>query len=374
MYRENPIGSIRIIIGTILFVALYNILLLTYLSPYINPKNFWWISIIGLAYPITSILSFLVLIFVFWRKWTIRYTLLFFFLLGTPLHIRYFAWSFGNSPEDLKKQENSIRLMSYNVRLFDFYEQLDQDRKITKTGIFKLIEEIQPDILCFQEYLLDKSARPHVTDKELNELGGFIAKYDNNIWEYRDRYFGIATFSKLPIVGKGSLNTEFDDRFFGVYTDHVKNEDTFRVYNVHLQSIKFQQEEYEFFSDSLFMLIDHKKTLLGMVDKIRYAYAPRVDQTEAILAHAKKSPYPVIIAGDFNDTPMSYVYSKINQDFYDAFRQSSSGIGATYAGKVPAGRIDYIWHDENFKTNSFSVVKEVLSDHYPIWSDIKLLR
>ncbi|MFN5879874.1 MAG: hypothetical protein ACK44B_13465, partial [Flavobacteriales bacterium] len=68
----------------------------------------------------------------------------------------------------------------------------------------------------------------------------------------------------------------------------------------------------------------------------------------------------------FNDTPMSYSYNQFNRSLIDAFRNCSYGIGSTYVGKVPAGRIDYIFHTDDLSSSHFVIQKEAYSDHRAI--------
>jgi len=103
-----------------------------------------------------------------------------------------------------------------------------------------------------------------------------------------------------------------------------------------------------------------------LIDKLRIAYPKRAEQARTVMEHVKTSPYPTIVCGDFNDTPMSYAYNQFNQLLIDAFRNCSSGIGTTYVGKVPAGRIDYIFHSKNLHSANFSIQNEVYSDHRAI--------
>jgi endonuclease/exonuclease/phosphatase family metal-dependent hydrolase len=92
----------------------------------------------------------------------------------------------------------------------------------------------------------------------------------------------------------------------------------------------------------------------------------RAEQALTVMKHISTSPYPVIICGDFNDTPMSYTYSQFNKSLVDAFRNCSSGIGPTYAGRVPAGRIDYIFHSTSLNSIQFKIQSEIHSDHRAI--------
>jgi endonuclease/exonuclease/phosphatase family metal-dependent hydrolase len=78
------------------------------------------------------------------------------------------------------------------------------------------------------------------------------------------------------------------------------------------------------------------------------------------------SPYPVIVAGDFNDTPVSYSYRKIRKGLNDSFVSSGYGAGFTYRGKYPPNRIDYILYDNSLDCKVFNIFRIRYSDHYPI--------
>ena len=172
-------------------------------------------------------------------------------------------------------------------------------------------------------------------------------------------------FSKYPIIEKGDVifdsqsSTDFN---YCIYSDIVKNKDTFRIYNVHLQSIRLNETHYDFNKTK----ISDKKNYIAIRSiyrKLRVAYLKRAEQAKKIINHIKTAPYPVIICGDFNDTPMSYTYNQFNKGLVDAFRNASFGIGTSYVGKIPAGRIDYIFHSPSLFSSNFTIQKEVLSDH-----------
>ncbi len=85
-----------------------------------------------------------------------------------------------------------------------------------------------------------------------------------------------------------------------------------------------------------------------------------------------KSPYPVIICGDFNDVPNSYAYSKIGKNMHNAFVKKGAGIGRTFSRITPTLRIDNIFTDKKFTIEQYTRIKEKLIDHYPIIADITL--
>lgn len=338
------------------------LLLLSYLSPYVHPKSVWWIAFLGLAYPITLTFFFLTLIFLFFKKHKLKYLFLVLFILGIPLHLRLLSINFNTS----SNSSEVVKLMSYNVRLFDLYDWLPNDKTEIKNDILATIKDSKPKILCFQEYLLDKTANPHVKIKEINDVGNFKFSHQQVVQEQVNKYFGLATFSTFPIINKGSVFDESQQSQFCIFSDIVIKEDTIRVYNMHLQSIRFQKEDYRVFQATGITQSTFLQKVKNMARKIKNAYPPRVIQTEKIIAHIKTSPYPVIACGDFNDTPLSYVYNLFNKELNDAFRKAGNGIGRTYAGRIPVGRIDYIFVDPTLNTFDFKIHNEVLSDHFAI--------
>ena len=85
----------------------------------------------------------------------------------------------------------------------------------------------------------------------------------------------------------------------------------------------------------------------------------------------KNCPYPIIICGDFNDTPLSFSYHTLANELIDSFEKAGRGIGNSHT-KIPFLRIDYILHDSFFKTVKYNKHREALSDHYPISSELKI--
>ena len=82
---------------------------------------------------------------------------------------------------------------------------------------------------------------------------------------------------------------------------------------------------------------------------------------------------PVILCGDFNDTPLSYTYRRIQKAGYsDAFVAVGRGIMPTFAGKLPLLRIDYFWVNDKVMPLRFNRYRQKLSDHYPIILDFSI--
>lgn len=354
------------ILFKILTVLCLTSLVLAYLAPYVQAKTLWIIPFFGLAYPIIILVTLLfLLIWAFARsKWF--FVVLFFILIGGGLHFRIYSLPFGKISETNK---NSIKLLSYNVYNFGVYAaQLNKDFT-SRDSIFSFLKNEKADIVCFQEFYIQDLDKNFPTKDTLFKLLDAPYYHDRMSFNrHYKNYFGIAMYSKYPMITKGHIN--FDDSIkttnnFCIFADIVKDKDTFRVYNTHFQSVRFQQDDYELFGDSVYAGVKKSNVIL-MLKKLKLAYLKRANQGIKVFEHMEQSPYPVILSGDFNDTPMSYIYNLFYSKYIDAFRNSSSGIGATYAGKVPAGRIDYIFHSPKLQTSKFSIQKKAFSDHKAI--------
>jgi len=260
--------------------------------------------------------------------------------------------------------ENTISILTYNVRLFDYYQWSKDTASWQK--ILNFVRDENPDVVCFQEFITLPGTR-----HDLKSLKDALAPFPYSHVYYTDRVprkinFGMATFSKYPIVHKEMI--DFEESLNGsVVSDIVINMDTIRIYNCHLQSIRLRKD-YNDLIDSLIFNYSEKQ-----LDELKYisvrmkeAYIQRAEQVEIMASHIKSSPYPVVVCGDFNDTPFSYAYHKLSRNLKDAFIESGSGIGSTFRGSLPYARIDYILYGSSFKANHYHSRKIQWSDHYPV--------
>ena len=345
-------------------------LIISYISVYISPVYIWWPAFFGLAYPV--LLIFNLLFITYWlirRKWLFLISL-FAILIGW-IHISGFLQlDFAN-----KKQQDTdptFSLVSYNVRLFDLYNW--SNNKETRDKILSFFKEENPEIIGFQEFYYDQTKRFNTLDTLVKFLD---AKNIHTAFSTTVRgvyHFGIATMSKYPIVKRGEIKFR-NTKNLCIYSDIKIGNDTVRVFNSHLESIHLQPENYRYI-DSIEILNDSNQFAgaRDIMKRIKYAYQKRAGQANIISQHIKKSPYPVIVCGDFNDTPVSYTYRKIRGSLKDAFIESGTGFGLTYNRGFPALRIDYIFHSEKIISSDFRIEKVNFSDHFPLLCEMKILQ
>lgn len=234
-------------------------------------------------------------------------------------------------------------MLTYNVRLFNAYEE--NPVKNAKNTISDLLNDKQPDIVFIQEYYHENEI----------DFSGYLYEYIH----YNDAKgkFGHAIFSKFPLLNKGAFDFK-DSNNNTLFADVVKAKDTFRVYNLHLQSLGIKP--------TVSSLQEENKERLRV--RISRAFTMQQGQMESILDHKNKSPYPVLLCGDFNNTSFSYVYRKLQMGMKDAFVENGNGIGTTYLFDSYPMRIDYILTSKELEVIEFERIKNTFSDHYPVFA------
>jgi len=336
-------------------------LLISYLAPFVDPSTNYLPAFFGLAFPI--LLIFNVLFIIYWIAIKqVKFLLSLIIVLIGWNHISGF-FQF-NLPEKSTNTSKLIKVLSYNVRLFDLYNW--SNNKKTRNKIFNLIKEKQADVICFQEFYQDKTNSFSTLDTlvKFQNAKNVHAAYTFSV--YNKYFFGIATFSKYPIVNKGKITFKNTNNIC-IYTDVKINQDTIRFYNNHLESIRFQLKNYNFLDSLSYKNEDERlKGLKDILKRLKRANSIRARQVDKISAHIKSSPYPVIVCGDFNDTPVSYTYHNMNNGLIDTFEEQGLGFGITYSRNFIFLRIDYLLHSPIIKAIKYQTIRKKYSDHYPI--------
>ncbi len=111
---------------------------------------------------------------------------------------------------------------------------------------------------------------------------------------------------------------------------------------------------------------------ITILRQLKKAFIKRATQVEILHDSIEASPYPVLICGDFNDTPSSYSYRTMSDDLHDAYKISGRGLGQSYTGPFPSFRIDYIFHGNKIESTAYKTIHENLSDHFPISCMVKI--
>jgi endonuclease/exonuclease/phosphatase family metal-dependent hydrolase len=342
------------------------LLLASYLAPYVSPQVFWPVAFLGLAYPVLLLANVL---FIFY--WLLFFKLKFVFSLAVIIigfkYVPYFVQLNAKKTSDYS---NSIRMMSFNVKdigAFDGKKIEDSEK------LFELLQKIDPDVLCFQEFRNEGTNIEGPTYRKLFKILKTFYHY-NTYYDSRGFYRGknVVTFSRFPIIDSGEVEHENGISNFTIYTDIIAHGDTIRLVNTHLKSIHFEAPDYNAIKN---VEIDNDSNVVkysNITHKLKTAFIDRAKQAELVREFIDKSPYKIILCGDFNDSPTSYAFRTVKGNMKDAFVEAGSGLGRTYVGQMPSFRIDQMMFDQSFSAYNYYSKSFEFSDHKMVSATIKL--
>lgn len=345
----------KILLTVNLFFAVA--LLFSYLAVHINPEDFALPAFFGLSYPYLLLIN--IILAIIWAMLLKFEALISVFVIAIGFnHFLNYIQLFKPHGD----KNSTIKVISYNVHMFNHFES--KNNTGTEKMVLEFLKSQQADILCLQEFFVTgNSAEAEASVKAA--LGGKYYSHLKILGSGKNRYFGIATFSRYPIIKRGEI-VHRSSSSLTIYSDVVIQKDTFRIYNNHLQSFRLKRMERSFIED----ITSENKETLGEVksisESLKKGFVRRALQAQILKDHLNQSKYPVIVTGDFNDTPVSYAYRKIRKGLNDSFVSSGYGAGFTYKGNYPANRIDYILYDNALTNSVFEIKKIRYSDHYPI--------
>jgi endonuclease/exonuclease/phosphatase family metal-dependent hydrolase len=325
--------------------------LLGYLLPFLAPKLFPFLSVLTLFLPFFLVLNLLFLIY--WFIQFKRQILLSVFVL--LLGITFISKFFKLNNEPISSQKTDVKIMSYNVRLFNLYQWIDRENVSEKISEF--IKNENPDVICFQEFSNNNEV----------DFSKYPYHYKNIIG--KNTKLGQAIYSKFKIINKGILEVDNTNNQT-LFADLLINNDTIRLYNIHLESIKITPDVHEIDENVNSLTEERSKRILKRISK---SFKIQQEQAEKIRLHKLSASHPTILCGDLNNSAYSYVYRLISGNHNDAFIENGKGFGHTFNFKYYPARIDYIFVENNFIVKDFQTHNSFYhSDHFPITSVIEL--
>jgi endonuclease/exonuclease/phosphatase family metal-dependent hydrolase len=348
-------------------------LLLAYFSRFIPPDKLWIPAFFGLSYPAWFIINAYFTIHWIWRRRWFFLIPAITLVLGFSLPLKYFG--FGSNVETAEK-DGSIKVMTYNVHDFDYYSRTYSKDNVAADMILDFINKENPDIICFQEFYSNplRIKKNNFLRFKIKTDYKYVARYKYN---NRSSYLFLVIYSKFPVIHDGFINNAPGNKdITGIYADIKGPEGLLRVYNVHLNSTQISSQAYVLEEDyDVTRKEDVEKAAKGakrIMARMRRGYEKRSLQIKLLRKHIESSPYPVVLTGDFNDTPCSYSYWQMTRDLTDCFTEKGKGFSTTYNGPYPSFRIDYIMHDENFICTGYERKKLEASDHFPVTATLQI--
>ncbi len=243
-----------------------------------------------------------------------------------------------------------LSVFTYNARLFNVYDWSPETDMLD--SIYLKVKKMNPQIVCFQEFL---------DNRKIQSVKKFASLYKNFVISHRLKAysFGQAIFSKYKIIQYGFLRLK--NHKFGIWALIKTNLGKVMVINVHLRSVYFNYSDYVTI-DSIRL---NTKRLNSIFSKLLTGYKRRYYETEKLVEFIRNTSFPIILCGDFNETPFSYTYTNISHLLTDAYVQKGRLLSNTYRYFVPMFRIDYVFYTGNyFELLKYQRVINDFSDHY----------
>ena len=320
-------GIFRIIF-TVIHLVIVLLLGATMLNAYIPPKVFPLLNLLSLAFPFLMIANLLLCVFwIFsWRKRAFVFLLISTLFL-TPVR----RWINYSEP---KSEKADFKVLTFNNKYNDY--GLEE--------VKNYIKSFNADVIFLQE-----SGYSGLGNSDFEEM------------KYSLHNRRISFFSKYQIVEQDTI--PLIDKGKSVYADVIIKGKRIRFINVYLEPFQLHKSMVKPTDD----LEENGTKAKSLVRRFMPVFKKHEEQVQILKNFIEKSPYPVILAGDFNSVPNSYEYYTISGVLKDCFLESGTGLATSFHDyKIPI-RIDYVFSSENLKSTYYQVDRsQKLSDHYPV--------
>jgi endonuclease/exonuclease/phosphatase family metal-dependent hydrolase len=333
-----------------------------FLSWRVSPLKTNLFQFIGLGFGAILLINvaYLVLWIVF-GKWKLAFISLLALAICYKPILTFFPMNFF--PKSVP--EGSIKVLTYNVQTFIN----ERSRDAAARPLLEYIAAVDADIVLLQEYFVSRTGQTAISQQEISRILYRYPYYSIVELGGSNRHYiiGLAVFSKFPIEKTHhiDLGSAFNGAAF-----HTINIDGKRitVVNVHLESNRITPADRQLYSDFFQTdTISLETVAVNIRARLGVAFRTRARQVEIIRNYIDAQDTDgIIIAGDFNDTPISFTYSQMRRGLSDAYTATGFGPGITYHEDFFLFRIDYILHSRNFRAFETRVDRVYYSDHYPL--------
>ena len=310
----------------------------------------------GMVFPIFLVANLVVLLLWLMVKWRRVWIPIAAFVLAFP-SIRIFMPLHTSS----ETPEGCIKVLSYNVAAYGGNYRYNQ----VMDTIFGYLKQQKADIVCFQEDMTVK----------FNPVEHFpeLYPYNDTVHVTPPGYpliNAVGIHSRFPIIRRERISYESLANGSVAFFLQIGS-DTVIVVNNHLESTHLSTDDRQRYKAMMRGDMDRastKEETRLILDKLSKAMAQRAEQAKAVSRYIEQHRgYPLIVCGDFNDTPISYVRRTIAQGLTDCYVDTGNGLGLSYNQRGFNFRIDHIMCSSHFKPyNCYVDDKMDASDHYPI--------
>lgn len=340
--------------------------------PNLNPYEQSFTGILGLAAPLLALVNVLfLLVWLVLRKFAFVCIPLAALLISWKIYAVTIALNLFNK-QDFDASDRSFTVMSYNVRLLDLYKW--SGKKDTREKIIRFLSEQHASVLCLQEFYNGNDSIGKNNLKDIAEQCGYAYYATCDINVNKRGSWGSVIFSHLPIIAKQNHDIDVFGSNLLQQVDILFQHDTISIFNIHLKSNRFSNEEADMIVKNEEIKLDEKtgQKTKNIYEKLEKNASNRGLEAALVAKIIRSNKHKTIVCGDLNDIPSSYVYFKMRDKLRDAYLENGCGIGSTFITKIPVLRIDYIFHSADLEAIGFKKMEKEFSDHYPLLANFRL--
>lgn len=338
-------------------------------SGYVSPQEFRLMPFISLMLP-GLLLANLTAAFYWTLRWRCWVFIPIIAILSNSVYLsRVFQFPLFEAASEPKEKMDTYKpdmltLATYNVDSFNHEESGYSCRQIAA-----YMKNLKADILCFQEFGINEKFDTASICATLAEWPYYYIPLSPQ----GKPLLQLAVFSRYPIK-ENHLITYPDSKNCSLWCDIDINGRIIRIFNNHLQTTEVTRNkrklEKELHSDNTQKAEYAAITLTNSLDE---NFRKRAIQANIINHFIEESLYPVLVCGDFNSLPSSYVYQTIKSGkLQDGFTTAGHGYMYTFRYFKHLLRIDYIFHSPELKTTDYFSPNLEYSDHNPVVMRMKL--
>ncbi len=316
----------------ILHIGIFFLLVGMLLNAYVPPKIFPWFNLLSLGFPV--LMAGYIALTVFWVFcWKKRAVI--FLLLGLMFFNATIRW-INYAPE--KKDIADLKIVSFNTKNVQISD---------KKAIEDYLNSQHADVVLLQEQSGDQISFNGYKKGNTESLTPLFTKHE-------------IIDEKRISLDSDSYTTQADIKIRGTI---------YRFINVYLHPFKFKKSMVKLNGNSE----EDEQKIKNVIRKLIPTFKLHQEEVTAIRKVVDESPYPVIMAGDFNSVPNSYEYYHLSRDLKDAFVETGKGSATSFHDYKFPIRIDYVFSSPSIHPVSYKVDRSVrISDHFPVIATFKL--
>ena len=235
-------------------------------------------------------------------------------------------------PREASRDATKLRIVSWNVNNF----QLHRDSMLR---VARHIDSLQADIACLQE-------RPHNIKVAWNDICRAFHRYPYAVRNKREKeVLNMAILSSYPIIGYGEHLFEHSRNEY-IWADLLVGDDTLRVFNVHLQTTGIR--------------LSRKFKWHTVENALRNA-VKRDQQNDQLCLDIEACLHPVLVCGDFNDTPCGYPARNLRRNLTDF--SGRRPLQGSFLPIYSMLKIDYMFCSPTLRPLRYELTTTPWSDH-----------